>query len=176
MALSLFDDKSKKQTTCEKDQQDVEEPWATLAPKIIWYVIKRIGLAMGIMAVSGGAAFYTLHWIYGTPIRNPRLPQFIIIGLVIQVSCAYVSYRSWLGKLVTLRNFIIYSMGLIFPFFVGVLLLRHFKFKITAIGPLDISILIVCGTLYYISYSFLKARNLLLPRFKGKLFEKNKTS
>lgn len=147
----------------ERMSKSINESWTKLTLKLIWGLIKLVGMSAGILFLSAGAMLYTLHWIYGTTIRNPRLPQLMVAGLVLQACCTY-AYPSWVGKLKAFRNLLLYSMGMVFPFSLGCGLFILVTSKKITFGLLEVSILIACGVLYYLAYSFLKARNALIHR------------
>jgi len=142
-----------------------DDPWPKIILMLVWAMIKVVGMYAGVLFVAGGATVYTLHFIYGTRVTNPRLSQLIILGFVIEAICTY-GYRSWLGKLIGLRNLVIYSLGIIFPVLMAVALLVGLASRQKEVAALDIAVLIACATLYYLAYSFLKAHKALIQRIR----------
>ncbi len=143
-----------------------DDSWPKLILMLVWAMIKVVGMYAGVLFVAAGATVYTLHFIYGTRVMNPRLPESIILGFVIEALCTY-GYHSWLGKLIGLRNLVIYSLGIVFPVLLAIALLVALATSRKKFAVRDIAVLIACAAVYYPAYSFLKARKaLLIPRVR----------
>jgi hypothetical protein len=140
-----------------------DNSWPKLILMLVWRTIKVVGMWAGIFFVSGGAMYCAFHLVYGARIPNPRLPHVIILGLALLASCSY-AYHSWIGRLTAFRNLLIYALGVILPVLTGIALARSFALKRKPIELLDGVVLFTCAVVYYVAYSFLKARKALLPR------------
>lgn len=117
-----------------------------------------IGIAAGWVGLS--AAVYTHHWIFEIPKRIRYEPYSSIVCLLVILSY-FFSLRSRTGKWIAIENLLIFMMGMVYPFFLGIGLLRNTNSWMTKIGYREIILLISCGITCTWSSLFLISRNYL---------------
>jgi cytochrome c biogenesis protein CcdA len=117
---------------------------------------------VGIVAIWIGiaSAMYTLHWIDPSFKILRREPYISIVCLLILlgnlITCRPPS-RRW----TTLRNFLLYSLGVIYPFCIAFFMLKNEKSDIATLGHWKMEILIACGIVIFLTWSFLRSKGVI---------------
>jgi hypothetical protein len=125
-------------------------------------------IVIGAAVVGGGAAAYTLHWKYGTPLRNPYWPHIALVGLVLLFVSTF-TFRSRFNKWIVFRSIVLFTMGIIYPLCMILFLLKNVFSGYIPIGFQEIIIWIVCGLLIQQtnlslnSHGFLQTRMARIP-------------
>jgi len=115
-------------------------------------------LAMGTALVAGGAATYTLHWKYGTPIRNPYWPQCSMVGLVCLMVSTFL-FQTRYSRWIVLRNIVFATMGIMYPISMILFMLKNVLSRFITIGPQELTIFVASGMLINLTNSFLRSRD-----------------